>query len=257
MMTAWSFSGRPQASKGTPSPARRRLAKATRARRRAVMVVEYRRLLVDQWPRNPSMCAQARTEALGGLGGVLGDVASHLLSRQLPGLAIVAGDVAHVELLAPAGIPLRPPIDGRAGHPDGRDRLPEGVLEEGGREWLRWWGQAARAAAGGGRVQANDRVEVDRPAPLELSHLGVRHADQPAQLPLLEADQPAQGTLEGDGGPPPQLGGQGVPQHLRLAVVAGRAERLAQPGIVGVVTVPAAIADAMRAAGALPVRMTG
>src|ERR671918_527725 len=36
---------------------------------------------------------QAGAEALGGLGGVLGDVAGHLLSRQLPALVIGSGDV--------------------------------------------------------------------------------------------------------------------------------------------------------------------
>jgi hypothetical protein len=67
---------------------------------------------------------QTRTEALGGLGGVLGDVAGHLLSRQLPGVAIASGDVAHVELLAPPGIATWLTINGRAGHADGRDGLP-------------------------------------------------------------------------------------------------------------------------------------
>ena len=182
---------------------------------------------------------QAAAEALGGLRRVLGDVASHLLGRQLSRL-LVSGDVAHIELLTPPGIPIRPPIDGWAGHPDGRDRLPEGVLEEGGREWLRWRGQAARAAAVSGRVQADDRVEVDRPAPLELGHLRVRHPDQPAQLALPEANQASQGALEGDSGASPQLRRQGVPQHLRSGVIAARAERLAQPGVVLVMAVPAA-----------------
>ena len=89
--------------------------------------------------------------------------------------------------------------------PDSRDGLAEGVLEEGGGERLWWWSQAARTPTLGGRVQAKDRVEVDRPAPLELGHLGVRDADQPAQLALLEADQAGKGTLDSDGGPPPQL----------------------------------------------------
>src|SRR5918993_25748 len=57
---------------------------------------------------------QAAAEALGGLGRVLGDVAGHLLGRQLSRL-LVAGDVAHIELIAPAGIALRPPIDGQPG----------------------------------------------------------------------------------------------------------------------------------------------
>jgi hypothetical protein len=67
---------------------------------------------------------QAAAEALGRLGRVLGDVAGHLLGRQLPGLvAVLGGDVVHIELLAPTGIALRPAIDRRAGHPDRWDRL--------------------------------------------------------------------------------------------------------------------------------------
>jgi hypothetical protein len=53
---------------------------------------------------------QAAAEALGGLGRVLGDVAGHLLRAQLPSLVIAPGDVANVELLAPAGIPIRPAL---------------------------------------------------------------------------------------------------------------------------------------------------
>ena len=150
-----------------------------------------------------------------------------------------------------------PPSTGRAGHPDGRDRLPERLLEQGGGEGLGWWGQAAGAAAVGGRVQADDGVEVDRAASLELGHLGVGDPDQPPQLGLLEADQPAQGTLDGDGGPTPQLGRQRVPEHLRLGVVAGRAQRLAQARVVLVMAMPAAIPAAMRAAGTLPVGVAG
>jgi hypothetical protein len=100
-------------------------------------------------------------------------------------------------------------------------------------------------------------VEVDRPSALELGHLGVGDPDQPAQRPLLKAHQAAQGTLQGDGGPPPQLRRQRIPEHLRPGVVAGRAERLAQPGVVGVVAVPAAIPQAVGAAGALAVRPAG
>jgi hypothetical protein len=85
------------------------------------------------------------------------------------------------------------------------------------------WGQAARTAAVGGRVQTEDGMEVDRPAPLELGHLGVADPDQPTQLPLLRAGQATKDTVEGDGGPSPQLRRQGVPKHLRLGVIAGRA----------------------------------
>ena len=99
-------------------------------------------------------------------------------------------------------------------------------------------------------------MEVDRPSALELGHLGIGDPHQSTQLALLEADQPAQGTLDGDGGPAPQLRGQGVPQHLRLRVIAVRAERLAQPGVVLLVAMPAAGPLAVRAAGTLPVGVT-
>jgi hypothetical protein len=61
-------------------------------------------------------------------------------------------------------------------------------------------------------------VEVDSTASLELGHLGVGDPDQPPQLPLLEADQPAKGAIHGDGGSPPQLRSERVPQHLRPSV---------------------------------------
>jgi hypothetical protein len=65
---------------------------------------------------------QAAAEALGGLGGVLGDVAGDLLGAQLTGLTLGSGDVAHVELLAPAGIAAQlVAIHGRAGDADHRD----------------------------------------------------------------------------------------------------------------------------------------
>ena len=97
-------------------------------------------------------------EALSGLGGVLGDVAGHLLGRQLPRLAVaVPGEVADVELLAPTGIPFRPTVlRSWTGHADSRDRLPDSVLEEVRREAGRRWGQAARTATLGCGVDADD-----------------------------------------------------------------------------------------------------
>jgi hypothetical protein len=118
-------------------------------------------------------------------------------------------------------------------------------------------GQGSQGSGSWWRVQADDRVEVDRTAPLELGHLRVRHPDQPPQLPLLEADQPTQATMNGDGGPPPQLGRQGVPEHLRLGVIAGRAERLSKAQVIGVVAMPAASPVAVRTASALPEGVTG
>jgi hypothetical protein len=67
---------------------------------------------------------EAGAEALGGVGGVLGDVAGYLLGRQLPRLVVTGRDVADVELLTPPGMPSRAALDGRAGYADGRNRLP-------------------------------------------------------------------------------------------------------------------------------------
>jgi hypothetical protein len=99
-------------------------------------------------------------------------------------------------------------------------------------------------------------VEVDRPAPLELGHLGIGDPNQPPQFGLAHADLAGQGTLDGDGGPAPQFRGQGVPQHLGLGVIARGAQRLPQPWVVLVVAVPAASPLAVGASGALPVGVT-
>jgi hypothetical protein len=98
---------------------------------------------------------------------------------------------------------------------------------------------------------------VDRSAPLELGHLGIGDPDQLAQLALLDADQAAEDAVDGDGGPSPQLWGERVPQHLRLGVVARRAERLAQVRVVGVVAVPAAIPQPVGTPSTLAVGPTG
>src|SRR5215211_855207 len=99
---------------------------------------------------------EAGAEALGGLGCVLGDVAGHLLSRQLPRLVVtLAGDVADVELLAPLGVPPGFAVLAGARHPHSRDGLLQRLLENGGGEALRRWSQAAWTAALGGRVQTD------------------------------------------------------------------------------------------------------
>jgi hypothetical protein len=100
-------------------------------------------------------------------------------------------------------------------------------------------------------------VEVDGAAALELGHLGIGDPGQPPQPGLAHADLTGQGSVQGDGGPAPQLGRQGVPEHLRLAVIAPRAERLAQPRVVLVVTMPAACSEAVGAAGSLAVGVAG
>jgi hypothetical protein len=100
-------------------------------------------------------------------------------------------------------------------------------------------------------------VEVNRAPSLEFGHLRIRHADHPPEPGLIQADLTGQGTLDGDGRPPPELGGKRIPEDLRRGVIAGRAERLPQPWIILVVAMPAAIPRAMPAAGTLPVGVTG
>ena len=90
-------------------------------------------------------------QGLGALGRVLGDIAGHLLSRQLP-LVAALGDVAHVELLAPAGgqghaLVL---VEGRARHGDGRRRPGEPPRSS----------SSAVNPAGGGATQAGQPQSV-------------------------------------------------------------------------------------------------
>jgi hypothetical protein len=74
---------------------------------------------------------EAGAEALGGVGGVLGDVAGYLLGRQLPRLVVTGRDVADVELLTPPRIAVRLAIEGRTMHPDRRNCQPQRLLKAG------------------------------------------------------------------------------------------------------------------------------
>ena len=60
----------------------------------------------------------------------------------------------------------------------------------------RWWRRARRMTA----------WKWITPRRWNLGHLGIEDPHELAQLALLEADQPAQGTPDGDGGAAPQPG---------------------------------------------------
>jgi hypothetical protein len=186
---------------------------------------------------------QGDAQGLGALGRILGHIAGHLLGRKpLIVLAVLSDEVAHVELLAPAGhqghaLVL---VDHRAGHGHGGCGLLDRLLEQGGAELLGWWQHTGRADAAGSRVQADHGMEVDRPPLLVFSHLGEGDANCPSQLGLAHADRLGQGAVQIDGGPRPQPAGHGVPQHLGAGLVAADTQRLAQPRVVGVVTLPTA-----------------
>jgi hypothetical protein len=84
-------------------------------------------------------------QGLGALGRVLGHIAGDLLSAQLLVVlavvaVVVAGDVAHMELLAPAGDQGHAlvVVDRRTGDGHGGGRLLDGLLEQVGGELLGW-----------------------------------------------------------------------------------------------------------------------
>ena len=94
-------------------------------------------------------------------------------------------------------------------------------------------------------VEAQDAVEVQRAAALELGDL---HVGDPHAQPLLrDAAQPGELARELDRRPPPQLGRERVPEHGVLVVKALRADRLAQARVVLVVDLVARERDAVRA----------
>src|SRR6266536_3779614 len=83
-------------------------------------------------------------------------------------------------------------------HRRSSDRLDEQVDRE-------RFGRHRDLASGVEPVQADDRVVVDLPTPLELGHLHVRDPDHLGQLRAWHTGQPRQRPRDRDGGPPPQL----------------------------------------------------
>jgi hypothetical protein len=70
-------------------------------------------------------------------------------------------------------------------------------------------------------VKAEDGVEVDQPAALELGHLGIRQPD----LGAVRLGQLVQLTAQRDDGAPPQLGRMSVPDRGGVVVVAVQTQR--------------------------------
>ena len=64
----------------------------------------------------------------------------HLAPAVLAALVAVTGDVAHVELLAPLGVPPEFAVLARAGHPHCGDGLLQRLLENADGEALGRWG---------------------------------------------------------------------------------------------------------------------
>ena len=115
---------------------------------------------------------------------------------------------------------------------------------EPGRGWL-------VVLAGG--VQADQGVEVDHFPGLVLSDLDVADPDQGAQPLLGEPGQAGQVAGQVGGEPVPQVARAGVELHGGLVVVAVRAQRPAEPGVVLAVPDRAGDVAAVRTAAHLVV----
>ena len=107
------------------------------------------------------------------------------------------------------------------------DGLADDVGQHLGGDRRMGWDGALRVG-GIEAVEAEDRVEVDQPAALELGHLGIGQLDPHAVL----AGELGEAAADADDGAAPQFGGVSVPHDGRLVVVAVRAQRLAQAGVV-------------------------
>jgi hypothetical protein len=129
---------------------------------------------------------QRRAEGFGALGGVLGDVGSHRLGRQLPGPG--RRDRTDIKLSAPAHYEGHGLVLDELGHRH-RDPLgsePHGLGQQLGRE-ERWrWRRRGGVVLERGGVQADHRVEVDRTPSLVLGHLAEAHPDHPVKPPAAD-----------------------------------------------------------------------
>jgi len=198
---------------------------------------------------------------LGALGGVLGEVGGDGQAGDGAGAAV--GDGADVGLLAPGDFPagsvraagVRPGLAGdRGGGP------VDGVFEVGGGDAGR--GRDDRSRVGGvDAVEAEQDVEVDSAACLVLGGLAVRDPDRRESFggPAVaeahrEADEVAFDVLFGAA---PQFAGGSVPDGVGVVVVAVRAQRLAEPGVIGGVAAEAGQGAAVRAGAGVAPSMAG
>ena len=133
--------------------------------------------------------------------------------------------------------------------------------EGGGSNWSGWAGVVA--------VEAEQGVEVDRPAGLVLGGLAVRDAyrvDQavfavaagnPDREHATAAGELAEAAFDGLLGAPPEFACLVVPDDVGGVVVAVRAQRLAELGIAGAVPGEARVVTVMWAAARITAGMTG
>ena len=90
-------------------------------------------------------------------------------------------------------------------------------------------------------------MEVDHATALVFGHLGVGDPQLGCQGLVRQSGPAGEGAAQGDGEAAPQFGGAGVEQDRAGVVVAVRAQRLTEPGVVAGVSVGAGHAPAMGA----------
>ena len=117
---------------------------------------------------------------------------------------------------------------GPGGVGDGGEPRRGGGGGDGGGQLRGVEGGRDQVAVLGGGVEAEDGVEVDQAAGLELGHLGIRQLHLPGPGSLGGAGQLA---ADRDGGAAPQFGGVRVPDDGGGVVVAVRAQRPSQGGV--------------------------
>src|SRR5262245_39953359 len=136
-------------------------------------------------------------DGFGGFGRVLREVGDDLAVGDLPTGS--GADDLDVQLRAPLDQPPVQLIWVRCGHASGAgDGAAQGVLELAGGQ-MRW------RAATVGNVEADECVEVDQAAGLELGDLPEAGLDPDAAAGAVEF------AVEGLGGAPPQFSGMDVP----------------------------------------------
>ena len=121
---------------------------------------------------------------------------------------------------------------GQAGRGGGLEVDGAGGLVDGGGEQVEGGPGGRGRGRPGGAVEPDDGVEVDDAAPLVFGDLGVGDPELGGERLVGEPGLAGEGPAEGDGEAPPQFGGAGVEQDRAGVVVAVRAQRLAEPGVV-------------------------
>ena len=207
------------------------------------------------------------TGGLGALGGVFGQVAGdgQVGEVPVPRRVMTRMSISVPQAMSPAAGPgrvRRGAVADRAGGPAG------GVLQVGDGDAGRRGQQPVRVG-GVVAVEAEQGVEVDRAAGLVFGGLAVRDADRVDQAVLAVAagdpdrgDAAAAGELaevafDGLLGAPPQFAGAVVPDHVGGVVVAVRAQRLAEFGVLVAVPGEAGGGAAVRAGGGIAAGVAG